>query len=151
MENMSENYKLTTMEELSIEQKAKAYDEALKVLHKYDGTNIMFSQGLKEEMFPELRESEDERIKKEITELVMLPTWKTEKEFHRRKELVAWLEKQGEKKKDVRYESLEELLIADNIYQMAMNDEMVQEAKEKAINAIYEMCIGRLLGVDKTR
>ena len=47
-------------------------------------------------VFPELRESEDERIRKEITELVMQPTWKTEKEFYRRKELCAWLEKQGE-------------------------------------------------------
>jgi hypothetical protein len=27
------------MDKLSIEQKAKAYDEALKVLHKYDGEN----------------------------------------------------------------------------------------------------------------
>lgn len=49
------------MKELSIEQKAKAYDEALKVLHKYDGAHIMFTQDLKEEMFPELKE--DERIR----------------------------------------------------------------------------------------
>lgn len=52
------------MKELSIKEKAKAYDEALKVLHKYDGVNIMFSQSLKEEMFPELKESEDERMRK---------------------------------------------------------------------------------------
>ena len=52
------------MKELSIEEKAKCYDEALKVLHKYDGANIMFTQDLKEEMFPELKESEDERIRK---------------------------------------------------------------------------------------
>ena len=54
------------MKELSIEEKAKRYDEALKVLHKYDGANIMFSQSLKEEMFPELKESWDERIRKAI-------------------------------------------------------------------------------------
>ena len=48
------------------EEKARAYDEALKVLHKYDGANIMFTQDLKEEMFPELKESEDEMIRKEI-------------------------------------------------------------------------------------
>ena len=55
------------MKELTIEQKAKAYDEALKVLHKYDGANIMFTQDLKEEMFPELKEEdEDERTRKEI-------------------------------------------------------------------------------------
>ena len=54
------------MKELSIEEKAKAYDEALKVLHKYDGANIMFSQDLKEEMFPELKEPEDDRVRKAI-------------------------------------------------------------------------------------
>lgn len=85
------------MRELSIEEKAKAYDEALKVLHKYDGANIMFSQSLKEEMFPELAESEDERIRKALI-------------FHYQgdgcictngyiidyKDIRAWLEKQGE-------------------------------------------------------
>ena len=49
-----------------------------------------------EHLFPELKESEDERARKEITNLVMQPTWKTESEFHRRKELVAWLENQDE-------------------------------------------------------
>ena len=56
-------------------------------------------QGLPiDKIFPELKESEDEKIRKEIKELVMQPTWKTEKEFNRRKELIAWLEKQGEQK-----------------------------------------------------
>ena len=65
------------------------------------------------------------------------------------KEIIAWLEKQGRKESDPRYENLEELLAADDIYQMSMNDEMVQEAKEKAVNALSEMCIGRLLGFEK--
>lgn len=47
-------------------------------------------------LFPELKESEEDRIRKEITELIMKPTWQTEKEFNRRKELAVWLEKQGE-------------------------------------------------------
>ena len=88
------------MKELSIEEKAKAYDEALKVLHKYDGAHIMFTQDLKEEMFPELREEyEDERmvkfiknqlfnIKKTITDNYKLDTELTE--------AIDWLEKQGE-------------------------------------------------------
>lgn len=46
-------------------------------------------------LIPELKENENEKIRKEITELVMQPTWKTVKEFDRRKELCAWLEKQG--------------------------------------------------------
>ena len=88
------------MKELSVEEKAKAYDEALKVLHKYDGAHIMFTQDLKEEMFPELREEyEDERmvkfiknqlfnIKKTITDNYKLDTELTE--------AIDWLEKQGE-------------------------------------------------------
>ena len=56
----------------TIEEKARAYDEALKVLHKYDGANIMFSQSLKEEMFPELRESEDEKIRKAISDILLI-------------------------------------------------------------------------------
>lgn len=82
------------MKELSIEQKAKAYDEALKVLHKYDGANIMFSQSLKEEMFPELKESEDERTRKEIVQFIRM---EVEDEIVGNK-LLAWLEKQGEQK-----------------------------------------------------
>ena len=56
------------------------------------------TQKAAEFIFPELKESEDEKIRKEIKELVMQPTWKTEKEFNRRKELIAWLEKQVEQK-----------------------------------------------------
>ena len=76
------------------EEKAKAYDKALKVLHKYDGANIMFSQSLKEEMFPELKESEDERIRKELIEFV-----KSRGGF--KQEYIAWLEKQGEHDMDI--------------------------------------------------
>jgi len=80
------------------EQKAKAYDEALKVLHKYDGENIMFSQSLKEEMFPELAESEDEKIRKWIVTQLEL---KSDVNNPHDLELmilksIAWLERQGE-------------------------------------------------------
>ena len=80
----------------SIEEKAKAYDEALKVLHKYDGANIMFTQDLKEEMFPELKESEDERIRKSISAYFAKfkpnDMWDADFSFG---DIVAWLEKQG--------------------------------------------------------
>ena len=96
---MSENYKLTIMKELSIEEKAKRYDEALKVLHKYDGANIMFSQSLKEEMFPELREeSEDEKHRKFILEYLYDGLRKSDEQFKGQfKCAIAWLEKQGKK------------------------------------------------------
>ena len=82
------------------EEKAKAYDEALKVLHKYDGVNIMFSQSLKEEMFPELKESEDERIRKALIHYMKDYSDGTGL-IHAaygvsRNDAIAWLEKQGE-------------------------------------------------------
>jgi len=93
------------MRELSIEEKAKAYDEALKVLHKYDGANIMFSQSLKEEMFPELKESEDERIRKALIELVKFSKKSCfeilkDQSFNivSMNEMLTWLEKQVEQK-----------------------------------------------------
>jgi hypothetical protein len=88
------------MKELSIEEKAKAYDEALKVLHKYDGANIMFSQSLKEEMFPELKKSEDpdEKVRKALIKLVTNHASMDlfiEYDIHSY-EALDWLEKQGE-------------------------------------------------------
>lgn len=85
------------MKELSIEQKAKRYDEALKVLHKYDGANIMFTQDLKEEMFPELKQSDDERIRKELLEHCKnqaKPYIQTGNKCPQIESWIAWLEKQ---------------------------------------------------------
>ena len=85
------------MRELSIEEKAKRYDEALKVLHKYDGANIMFSQSLKEEMFPELKESKDERIRKALIFHYQGDGYICTNEYRIDfKDICTWLEKQGE-------------------------------------------------------
>ena len=86
------------MKKLSIEEKARAYDEALKVLHKYDGANIMFSQSLKEEMFPELKESKDERIRKAIIKHFKVGTEYTSFSGFSKSEIINYLEKQGEQK-----------------------------------------------------
>ena len=48
---------------------------------------------------------------------------------------------------DVRYKYLEEILKADDIYQISMNDAMVDEAKSKATEALSKMAIGELLGI----
>ena len=79
----------------TIEEKAKAYDEALKVLHKYDGANIMFTQDLKEEMFPELKENEDERIRKELLAWLKSRDGQT-LPIDKYNAAIAWLDKQGE-------------------------------------------------------
>lgn len=103
-------------------------------------------------LFPELAESDGERIRKELYKYFRDLQLSSDREFSPSTnidEILAWLEKQGEKESDPRYENLEEILAADDIYQMSMNDEMVQEAKEKAVNALSGMCIGRLLGLEK--
>ena len=68
--------------EISIEEKARRYDEAYKKVAVRFGSNVA------DEIFPELKESEDEKIKREIIEYIKIGT------YH--KDWIAWLEKQGE-------------------------------------------------------
>ena len=86
------------MKELSIEQKAKAYDKALEAAcciynNMKEGGNFSGMEDL-EVIFPELKESEDERIRKWI--IGVLSTYEHDKDL--RNAAVTWLEKQGEKK-----------------------------------------------------
>jgi len=86
------------MEELSIEEKAKRYDEALDKARKlYNSEETSADVEIAcENIFPELIESEDERIKKEIIDIV-----KSQKEQQCHidgsvyDKMIAWLEKQG--------------------------------------------------------
>ena len=88
------------MKELSIEEKAKRYEEALERARKIengepigvpDGTHIPVA------IFPELAESGDERVRKNCIHFLEL-----QKEHHASTveidECIAWLEKQGEQK-----------------------------------------------------
>ena len=82
------------MKELSIEEKAKAYDEALERAKKwYNAPNIdkMLTYGNRiiEEIFPELSESRDERIRKEIISAI-------KEDWPGHTDWIAWLEKQAQ-------------------------------------------------------
>ena len=88
------------MKKLSIEEKAKAYDEALERAKKYydvdeDNTMQVRARGVMEYLFPELKESEDERIRRAICLLV---NGLTSEHFKRCgasfDQIHAWLEKQ---------------------------------------------------------
>ena len=70
-------------------------ETALEILRKLHGKLLFAERTALETLIPELAESEDEKIRKEIIELIMQPTWQTEREFYRRKKLESWLEKQG--------------------------------------------------------
>ena len=97
---------------MTIEQKAKAYDEALErakqiiLDYDYDEHNNVFM-----EIFPELMESEDERIKKA---LIRFHKSTIDIDGIKGNEIVDWIEKQGEQKPTVEMKSAEESLGIDS-------------------------------------
>lgn len=80
-------------------EKAKAYDKAIERAKKWQNeSNIdKIDNRIIEEIFPELKESEDEKIRKEIISILRNAYWTSNK--NRFNELVAWLEKQRDKDK----------------------------------------------------
>ena len=52
------------------------------------------------DLFPELRESEDERIRKELYDFVYITTFRP-KELKKKERFLNWLEKQGEQRKQL--------------------------------------------------
>lgn len=87
------------MKELTIEEKAKAYDEALeraKAINDEKDVDVESGTTICEYIFPELKESEDEKIKKEIISILRNTYWTSNR--NRFNELVAWFEKQDEQK-----------------------------------------------------
>ena len=87
------------------EEKAKAYDEAIKkaaALYKasepMSGCNVII-----ETLFPELAESEDEKVKNKLINLIKMSNEAGGFALHKWEadEMLAWIEKQGEKEKDI--------------------------------------------------
>ena len=94
------------MKELSIEEKAKAYDKAIERMKSWvKGEHPeCFSEAQKaaEFIFPELKDSEDERIR--IALYLFVEAYGAHANYEvTKEEMLAWLEKQGETftKKDV--------------------------------------------------
>ena len=102
------------MKELTIEEKAERYNEALVWMQDLYPTMEGAMKEDAEHYFPELKKSEDEKIKQEI--ITYLSTV-DDKELIPYESWVAWLEKQGE------YKSPEEVLkIRQELYQSGYND-----------------------------
>jgi len=96
------------MKEVSIEEKARAYDEALERVKELlsrcrnnrDRITMVYRVNDIESIFPELKKSEDEKIKEDLIQWISdFPDmiWRG----HYREDVIAWLEKQGEQKQDV--------------------------------------------------
>jgi len=96
------------MKELSTEEKAKAYDKAVAIVvdyyqkTKYNSfSNDFNNMEVLEKAFPELKESEDERMKNFISNELVCLRAADEKGIVRYNELteaIAWLENKGEQK-----------------------------------------------------
>lgn len=86
------------MKELTIEQKAKAYDEA-KVRMSRAWNENRCTLGFMNEIFPELKESKDEQHRKWILEYLYDGLRKSDEQFKGQfKCAIDWLESQGEQK-----------------------------------------------------
>lgn len=95
------------MKELSIQEKATRYDEAIERAESiYNETAIpsATTKGICTYIFPELKESEDERISGNIIATIHL--YYGEPLEYEAKEMIAWLEKQCEQKIKTPDESL---------------------------------------------
>ena len=86
------------MKELSTEEKAKAYDEALKQIKECTPDENGFITIYPNEIFPELKESEDERIRKNIITYLKQRRDRSSSIPAAIGSWIAWLEKQGEQK-----------------------------------------------------
>lgn len=106
-------------------EKAKAYDEAIERAKK------MYGNGITEEIFPELKESDDEKIRKEIISILRNAYWTSNR--NRFNELVAWLEKQD--KKSSWKPSKEEM---DALYSLSYITNEYDEYKEDVITHLYQ-------------
>ena len=76
------------------EEKAKAYDEAIKVAKRLQHDNAWVTT-----IFPELKENEDEMIRKEIMDFIDTKTIDSDE---RRNRWFAWLEKQKSKAEQIK-------------------------------------------------
>jgi len=93
-------------------QKAEAYDRALELAKSfYEGPDLIWDYGDLERLFPELKQSEDEKIRKELIEhvkdqqssFISAPDCRDkyeEEENNKYNSWLAWLDKQGKQRFD---------------------------------------------------
>lgn len=119
------------MKELSIEQKAQRYDEVIerakKLQETCDSTAVV---GWCEYLFHELKESEDEKVRKA---LLRFHASTIDIDGIQGKEILAWLEKQG---KETSWKPSKEEM--DVLYGLAYITNQYDEHKEEVITRLYQ-------------
>ena len=111
---------------MSIEEKAKRYDEAIKQIRECTPDENGFVTIYPNEIFPELKDSEDERIRKEI--VVYLKSVVSNKKYGDRiiESWIAWLEKQGKEKETPKVA----------VVHKELNDYLGKQSDQKSTNKI---------------
>ena len=95
------------MKELTIEQKAKAYDKAVERAKEWFNPEEPDSYTcIVESIFPELKESEDKRIRKEIVAAINIYCSEYLRGTKVRDDMLAWLEKHEWKPSDRQIKTL---------------------------------------------
>jgi len=84
------------MKELSIEEKAMAYDKAIEIAKEINNEQKAQPFDIMTRVFPELKESKDEKIKKVIRGWIYTRPASFFDNGISKEEILAWLEKQGE-------------------------------------------------------
>ena len=84
------------MKELSVEEKAQRYDEAIEIARYWEkNPTVWSSDDICQKLFPELKESEDEKIRKDIITLVKDWWDRVNKDnISTKEQMLTWLEKQ---------------------------------------------------------
>ena len=125
------------MKELTIEEKAKAYDEALERARniRFGNPQSGTANTVCEEIFPELKEeSEYERIRKQIVYAIN----KLNVPGSEKNKLLAWLEKQGEQKPTIEMKSAEESLGIDSETYNKIVDECIYGEQKPNYTTLVE-------------
>lgn len=102
------------MEELTIEQKAKRYNEAIKIVKskiKNDKDHVLYEEDIIE-IFPELKKKTDEEIRQQL--IAMCHLYYGEGDNSERDECLEWLEKQGKQNYDPCNDCEEDMLNCNN-------------------------------------
>ena len=96
------------MKELTIEEKAQRYDENVNKLRRFmeQGVDPLITRADVQDFFPELKGSDDEKIRKALVKIIsdIDGGFPFEKHGIFKKEACAWLEKQGDKDKFIKKE-----------------------------------------------
>ena len=86
------------MKELSVEEKAEHYDEVVNKLRRFmeQSVNPLITRADVQDFFPQLKDSGDERIRKELIAHCRNTRCVTEEGAERIAKWISWLEKQAE-------------------------------------------------------